>query len=398
MTEVQITIVSEQQQQQQQQQSQTKSSSCTAFVPHLALIFTQLCFSGWHILSSLALGNGANPLVFAFYREITASICMCIYVYFLHIEFRIYKEDICRYVFLGFCSFVNVVGSVFALDYISPTKYALFQPTIPCIATLLSITLRLEKITILKLLGIALAFAGAVIVTLWDPDGNLNANDSNPTLGLILVICQVTCMASLIVFQKPLLSKYEPVLLTFAYYSIGSLFTCVMMLIWIPWLTAPDMYFNHKLWPWLTLIYAVLFPTFFAYNAYSWAGKRLIPSVTTVYSTLQPVGTGILSYVVLDQQITVGYIVGGIVVIIGLFVTVYGERHRELQQQEEDFPESSSQRSLLTSTFSSSGYTSKSNSRRSSRKDDLKKQPFSEMEEEDDAFSGGSTNSGYFGF
>ena len=354
------------------------SNTCTTITvtPHLALIFTQVCFSGWHILSSISLSKGANPLVFAFYREVTASICMFMYVYFLKVEFRIYKEDVFRYIFLGFCSFVNVVGSVFALAYISPTKYALFQPLIPCIATLLSITLRLEKVTVLKILGIILAFSGAVIVTLWDPDGNINANDSDPTLGLILVVCQVTCMASLIVFQKKLLTKYEPVLLTAAFYSIGSLFTCIMMLIWIPWLTSPDMYFNHKLAPWLTLIYAVIFPTFFAYNAYSWAGKRLIPSVTTVYSTLQPVCTGILSYFVLGQQITSGYIIGGITVIIGLFVTVYG-RHSELQQES---PENSSRESLLTVTSGCS------HSRGSSRKDTKHLL--------DDGFIGSSTGGG----
>lgn len=329
-----------------------RQSKLTAFTPHIALVFTQLCFSGWHILSSIALGDGANPLVFAFYREISASICMCAYVYFLSVEFQMYKEDIIRYIFLGFCSFVNVVGSVFALDYISPTKYALFQPTIPCIATLLSITLGLEKITVLKVLGILLAFSGALIVTLWDPNGNINANDKNPTLGLILVIVQVTCMASLIVFQKPLLSKYEPVFLTFAFYSIGTLFTCIMMLIWIPWLTSEEMYFNNQTSPWLTLIYAVIFPTFFAYNAYSWAGKRLIPSVTTVYCTLQPVGTGILSYFVLGQMITGGNIVGGVVVILGLFVTVYG-RHRELQQELSD---GAADRDSLLRGASSSSY------------------------------------------
>jgi hypothetical protein len=43
---------------------------------HVAVLCAQLFFSGWHILGKLALNSGVNPIIFACYREIAASILM----------------------------------------------------------------------------------------------------------------------------------------------------------------------------------------------------------------------------------------------------------------------------------------------------------------------------------
>jgi drug/metabolite transporter (DMT)-like permease len=62
--------------------------------------------------------------------------------------------------------------------------------------------------------------------------------------------------------------------------------------------------------------------TFFNYNAYSWAGSIVSPGIISVYSTLQPVGTAVLSLVFLHLKATAGEILCGILVIIGLLLTV----------------------------------------------------------------------------
>lgn len=45
-------------------------------IVHIVLISVQLCFSGWHIVGSLALKKGADALAFALYREILATALM----------------------------------------------------------------------------------------------------------------------------------------------------------------------------------------------------------------------------------------------------------------------------------------------------------------------------------
>lgn len=71
-----------------------------------------------------------------------------------------------------------------------------------------------------------------------------------------------------------------------------------------------------------TQAYAAVFGTAFNYNAYSYAGSIVAPGVVSIYSTLQPLGTAILSFIFLNSKATTGEILGGVLVIIGLFVTV----------------------------------------------------------------------------
>jgi hypothetical protein len=68
--------------------------------------------------------------------------------------------------------------------------------------------------------------------------------------------------------------------------------------------------------------YAAVFGTAFNYNAYSFAGTVVAPGVISIYSTLQPLGTAILSFIFLNSKATTGEILGGVLVIIGLFITV----------------------------------------------------------------------------
>jgi quinol-cytochrome oxidoreductase complex cytochrome b subunit len=102
-----------------------------------------------------------------------------------------------------------------------------------------------------------------------------------------------------------------------------------MAICWVTRFVESDLYFNGVLLPWLGLGYATLFATLYAYNAYSWAGKRVSPAITTVYNTLQPVGTSLLSVFFLHHHIILPEILGGLLVMLGLIITVYG-RQQEL--------------------------------------------------------------------
>eukprot|EP00602_Paraphysomonas_sp_CaronLab_P000205 CAMPEP_0185031090 /NCGR_PEP_ID=MMETSP1103-20130426/18360_1 /TAXON_ID=36769 /ORGANISM="Paraphysomonas bandaiensis, Strain Caron Lab Isolate" /LENGTH=330 /DNA_ID=CAMNT_0027566477 /DNA_START=260 /DNA_END=1252 /DNA_ORIENTATION=- len=280
----------------------------------------------------MALKDGADALAFALYREILASLLMLALVYYRGRVVNVERRDAIRVFFLGFCSFINVVGTILALQYISAVRYSVMQPIIPVIATLISVGIRLEHLTPIKSVGILCAVGGAILVETWHSGDSDDDDSSNVVLGTVLVCIQVTGMASLIVFQKPLLNRYDPTVLTFVYYSIGSVITVVMAICWTTRFTSSDFYFNGHLTPWIALAYATTFATFYAYNAYSWAGKRVSPAVTTVYNTVQPVGTSVLSFLFMGTVVTLPEILGGLLVMIGLVITVYG-RQKELDDE-----------------------------------------------------------------
>lgn len=302
------------------------------WMPHLLLALVQLAFSGWHILGSLALKDGADPLAFAAYREIIASIVMLFIIWHnKQSVFVIKSEDYFRFCCLGFCSFVNVVSAILSLTYISATRYSLFQPSIPCVATAISIAVGVEPFSWIKAIGILLAVGGAVLIDTWDTSGSSDTEESNVMLGSVMVSVGVCAMASLMVFQRPLLSKYESVVVTFGYYSIGTVITLFMCACWQSRFNSQSFTFGGATLPWIALVYASVFATAFTYNTYSFVSKSLSPSIVTIYSTLQPVGTAVLSLILFGRVISLSEGVGGFIVALGLAITVIGRRRELLE-------------------------------------------------------------------
>lgn len=323
---------------------------------HGIMLVCQLFYSGWHLVGSIALKKGADPFVFVLYRELFASVVMLALLRYQRIPIVVDRRDYGRFFVLGLCSFFNVVGAMLALKYISASRFAIFQPSIPCIATVISICLGLERLTLLKTLGIALAVGGAVLAEAWQSDGSSSNDDHNGGSDLVIgtgIVCaQVAGMACLVVFSKPILTRYTPALVTFVYYAIGTGLTMVLFAAYAFQFSGRDLIFDAQPLPWLALAYAVAFPTVFNYNALSWCGKLLAPSTTTVYSTFQPISTIVLSFLVLGQLISLAEGVGAALVVLGLLVNVSAQHHDAASRKKDSLSSSLSSSSSFSSATS----------------------------------------------
>lgn len=171
-------------------------------------------------------------------------------------------------------------------------------------------------------------------------------------------------MSNLVVFQKPLVQKYDPAYVCMIYYIIGSFFTLLLSICWYFRFTLNDFYFNNHYLPWLALAYVSIVATLFCYNAISYCIRKVSASVTTVYSTLQPVGTVLLSILFFNQLPTWPECLGGIFVAIGLILTVHG-RIIEQKQKREDYLRKRTQTDSSADLISNNSKNSK-NSKNSS--------------------------------
>ena len=100
--------------------------------------------------------------------------------------------------------------------------------------------------------------------------------------------------------------------------------------------SAVDLVFNGAPLPWLGLGYASVFATLFPYKAYSWAGKQLVPGLTTIYCTFQPIGTIALSFLIFATVVTLPEGLGAGFVIMGLIVTVYSQHKESTARSDSD--------------------------------------------------------------
>lgn len=272
-------------------------------------------------------------MIFALYREVLGSIAMYILVRINKLEVKVDREDYRLFLFLGFCSFCNVVGALFALDYMSATNFAILQPFIPVTTTVISYLVKYERLNMYKVWGIIVAVTGAVlIIVLGNADNDDEEENKNTVIGIIITLTSQVMFGSLIVFQRKLLVKYDPQVLTFVYYSIGSVITLFMCLCAAFRLKTGDLYLHNSLSSWLALGYAAIFATFLVYNLYSWVNRVLVSSVVTIYSTLQAVFTAIFEFMIYGEVLAVSQVFGGLLVAIGCALTVKGR----LEETKED--------------------------------------------------------------
>jgi drug/metabolite transporter (DMT)-like permease len=288
---------------------------------HFLLFCTQVVFSGWHIIGHAVMHNGVNPFIFVFYRECTASFLMFLFVRYKGKDIAIDPVDYSRFFLLGCCSFCTIIFSCVSLHYISPTRYAIFQPSVPCITTMISIAIGAEKITFPKVLGILLAVLGSMVVIVNSTSGGAGT-ESNVTLGMFCVLVQVTTKACILVYQRQILLKYDPSVCTCVYTMVGAGLTLTLITFKSYQYTASQFFFNDSSLPWYGLAYSFTFVALFGHNCLSYSGLYLSPSTISVYCTFQPVATISLSFLLLGVLITVPEILGALLVVAGLVVTI----------------------------------------------------------------------------
>eukprot|EP00635_Sarcinochrysidales_sp_CCMP3193_P011869 CAMPEP_0118896452 /NCGR_PEP_ID=MMETSP1166-20130328/4313_1 /TAXON_ID=1104430 /ORGANISM="Chrysoreinhardia sp, Strain CCMP3193" /LENGTH=358 /DNA_ID=CAMNT_0006835511 /DNA_START=48 /DNA_END=1124 /DNA_ORIENTATION=+ len=288
-----------------------------------AALLVQLSFSGWHVLGGVALNgkNKVNPFVFALYRECGASVLMGMAALAEGKFRRLDARSAGLFLAAGLASFCNVVGTVVALTLISSDLYSTYQPTIPIFATAIALPLGYEKPNGWIYLGIAASVAGAILVEV------LNMEASSGTiLGNLLVVGQCLGGAALLVVTKPLTDDWSPLVVTFGYYTTGSFFTVIACL--CARLPLRDFYWSAPE-PWAALAYAVLIGTFFAYEMYSWLVQRASPTFIAAFCPMQPVFTILLNFVIFGQGLSSSTAAAGILVVLGLALTVYGKFVRD---------------------------------------------------------------------
>jgi len=326
---------------------------------HLVLLSIQFAFAGWHVLGKTALNSGVEPLLLALYRGLFSALLLIVTAWYLqkngHINTILFQtKHSPRFILMGFLNYGNMVGSIVGLKYTSAINYAILQPSIPVFAMGLSFFLGLEPATRMKALGVLVSAVGAVYVECQSMSLTISEKESyQPILGNTIIISQCLSMAGLTVVQKPFMKTY-PAIVVVAWHSLFAAcfttLTCMVSGLETLWFEATDTL------AWVALVYAVVVASYYCYFAYGWALKVASPTVVLAYSTFQPVGTMILSYIFMGTHTTTENIIGGAIVVLGLVLTMWNSSKEEEkkdnrlhQLKEKDKERGSSHNPLLSS-------------------------------------------------
>ena len=256
-----------------------------------------------------------SPINLTIMRLFIVCTIFFIILIFKHDNFsKLQKKDIPILFSLGFFGMVIYhLALNYGEQFISAGAASLIIATIPLFVVILAILFLSEKITYNIAIGISLSLIGVIIISIY---GNENIIlEINYISGAIAVLIAAIAGAGYTVAGKKLLQKYTPLSLTIYAFLIGGLGL-------IPFINYSLIEEVSKLSSsgWLAVIILALFPTIIGYVFWYMILEIKPASKISVYLYLTPIFSTIIAFFYLNEEITYLFILGGFLVIMGLYI------------------------------------------------------------------------------
>lgn len=284
----------------------------------LILIFIMLVWgSSYTITKSIV--TVMPPVTLAFVRFVIATLCI-LPIYLSHIrktESRVAKKD---YLWLGLMGMSGITGYYtffnFSLLYTSASVGALIQGFMPACIALSGLIFLKERLSKRKIAGIVLAFAGVMLIGFISAHGG-GDGQPNSLKGNIFMIVSVGCWTAYTLISRKL-QHIPPIKLTFFSGCAGTLLLFPMAIYEYCHYTKP---IEPGTFGWLALLYLGGISSALCYLLYNRALKELPAAVVGNFLNLDILTGVIIAVIFLNEQISTVQIVGGILILCGLFLS-----------------------------------------------------------------------------
>ena len=277
-----------------------KNSSQSILWAHIALFAVNMLYGASHILAKGVMPTYLTPTVFILFRVFGATILFWIILLFSR-NFKIERKDWIRLVGCGiFGVTVNQLFFFHGLNLSSSVNSGIIMAFNPIMVVILSAFALREKITPVRLTGIVIGAAGAVLLTL---TGEKSVSETS--LGDLYLLINSFSYAIYLVLAKPLMKKYSPLLVITWVFTLGLGF----LVLYPPVLTefSTTNFIAIPVDIWVKITYVVVGVTFLTYLLTMFGLKHLTPSVSSSYIYIQPIMVMGFAYVFLYLGIADDY-------------------------------------------------------------------------------------------
>ena len=211
---------------------------------------------------------------------------------------------------------VNQFLFLYGMRYTIPSNAALLYATTPIVVLVFSRWILGERLTRWRVIGVVVGFAGVTIVIF---ERGISASIEH-VYGNVVIFVAVLAWGLYTVYGRRLIVQYGAIASTSVTLILGTI-------AFLPIGVIPAMNFPYKTLTtanWLQIFYLGIITSVLSYLLWYYALGRIDAGKVALFSNLQPILTTILAVLLLDQSITIAFVLGGLVAIAGVILAQYG--------------------------------------------------------------------------
>lgn len=280
------------------------------------ILLQQLIASTTHIVSKDITASIAPELILLLRAGLASSV-FAIWIYLKRkVQTKFEWSDLTIVALLGFLNIpANQYVFFLAIKNTTAPNVALAYALSPAFVLILSILFFGEKASFLKIIGIITAVAGTSIILL-----ERGLDLSGYFWGNLLALMASFSWALYTILGKKLTLKYGAIKTTALTMIAGYLeFIPIFIILGVGLDVAELSPLN-----WFEVVYLGIGTSVLGYGIWFYALKHIDASKVSVFNNLQPVLTTIMAIIFFGQEITASFIIGGLLIISGVFTAQRG--------------------------------------------------------------------------
>ena len=250
--------------------------------PHLALLVCNVLWAMDYPFYNIVLPHYVHPMAMVSASLVATALFSLVPLLWQKAE-KVERADIRK--LIGAALLIGVLRKVFimyGLSMTSPIDGSIIDTIVPLLVLVLSVLLGMDRFTRLKITGLVLGMAGAVAVVL----AGASSNHAHSHLWGNVLIFLCACATSVyMVWFKRLIAKYRiTTVLRWVY--------CAAAVMALPFGIGPIVHIDfaaiarHALFP---TLFVLMVPTYVPNLMLNYALKTVQPTVSSIYTYLQPV-------------------------------------------------------------------------------------------------------------
>ncbi|MFD1851758.1 DMT family transporter [Oceanobacillus bengalensis] len=281
------------------------------FNPYIALVIGVISVSAAAVFVKLA--DGAPAAIIANYRLLFAVLIMSpiIFTKYRHELQSINKKNWTLLCFAGVFLAIHFILWFESLNYTSVTSSVVLVTMQPLFAFILTYFFFGERFSQGTIISIIIAILGSVII------GWVDFLKSGTALfGDILALLAAILMAAYLILGQQTRNKLSLMTYTFIVYGVSSITLFFYNLI------MQHSFIHYPIEYWAIFVALAIIPTLLGQSLFNWAHKWLSPATVSMAIIFEPIGATILAYLILNETVTGSQVLGGTIVVFGLFLLI----------------------------------------------------------------------------